>query len=54
MSTNAPSATMRTLADADPEIADAIARESHRQETGLELIASENFVSAAVSKPPAR
>jgi glycine hydroxymethyltransferase len=48
MSTNAPSATMRTLADADPEIADAIARESHRQETGLELIASENFVSAAV------
>jgi len=48
MSTNAPSATMRTLAHVDPEIADAIARESHRQETGLELIASENFVSEAV------
>jgi glycine hydroxymethyltransferase len=38
----------RTLADADPELADAIRRETHRQAEGLELIASENFVSAAV------
>jgi glycine hydroxymethyltransferase len=32
----------------DPEIADAIRREINRQEQGLELIASENFVSPAV------
>ena len=38
----------RTLAATDPEIADAIAHEQHRQNTGLELIASENFVSQAV------
>src|SRR5262245_24933974 len=38
----------RTLADVDPDIARAIANEVERQETGLELIASENFVSAAV------
>ncbi len=38
----------RTLADVDPDIARAIQNESERQETGLELIASENFVSAAV------
>ena len=38
----------RTLADTDPEIAQAIAGERHRQNTGLELIASENFVSRAV------
>src|SRR5262245_21319997 len=38
----------RTLADADPEIADAIRRERERQNDGLELIASENFVSRAV------
>jgi glycine hydroxymethyltransferase len=36
------------LADADPEIAAAVAAEAHRQESGLELIASENFVSVAV------
>jgi glycine hydroxymethyltransferase len=39
---------LRTLADADPEIARAVADEIHRQNSGLELIASENFVSAAV------
>ena len=39
---------LRTLADADPAIARAISDEVHRQNTGLELIASENFVSAAV------
>ena len=38
----------RTLAHADPEIAAAIAHETRRQADGLELIASENFVSAAV------
>jgi glycine hydroxymethyltransferase len=38
----------RTLAEADPEIADAIRDELHRQNSGLELIASENFVSRAI------
>ena len=38
----------RSLADADPEIARALADERHRQNSGLELIASENFVSQAV------
>ncbi len=38
----------RTLADADPEIARMIGNEVHRQNSGLELIASENFVSQAV------
>jgi glycine hydroxymethyltransferase len=38
----------RSLADTDPQIADAIASELHRQNSGLELIASENFVSQAV------
>ena len=38
----------RAAADADPEIAQAIRDEVNRQNTGLELIASENFVSAAV------
>src|SRR5512147_1324998 len=36
------------LAEADPEIARAIAHEAQRQHEGLELIASENFVSLAV------
>jgi glycine hydroxymethyltransferase len=39
---------MKSLNDVDPEIADAIRREIARQQDGLELIASENFVSAAV------
>ncbi len=38
----------RHLAEADPDVAAAIAHEEERQETGLELIASENFVSVAV------
>src|SRR6187397_386991 len=38
----------RTVAEADPEIAQAIRNELHRQNDGLELIASENFVSQAV------
>jgi len=39
---------MHHLAAADPEIAAAIQDEVRRQEEGLELIASENFVSLAV------
>ena len=38
----------RTLAETDPEVATAVAQEVTRQNTGLELIASENFVSCAV------
>ena len=38
----------RALDAADPEIADAIRQETERQQSGLELIASENFVSAAI------
>jgi glycine hydroxymethyltransferase len=38
----------RALAETDPEIAAAIRNERHRQNSGLELIASENFVSQAV------
>ena len=38
----------RTLAESDPEIAKAIASEVRRQAEGLELIASENFVSNAI------
>ncbi|MFA5911593.1 MAG: serine hydroxymethyltransferase [Vicinamibacterales bacterium] len=38
----------RSLAQSDPEIAAAIANETARQAEGLELIASENFVSSAV------
>ena len=38
----------RSLADADPEIAAAIRGELHRQNAGLELIASENSVSTAI------
>ena len=38
----------RSLAEDDPEIAQAIENEERRQHEGLELIASENFVSEAV------
>jgi glycine hydroxymethyltransferase len=38
----------RTLAEVDPEIARVVREETQRQEEGLELIASENFVSPAV------
>jgi len=38
----------RPLFDADPQIAAAIDNETRRQHEGLELIASENFVSEAV------
>jgi glycine hydroxymethyltransferase len=39
---------MQHLADVDPEIAKALREEAQRQDAGLELIASENFVSEAV------
>ncbi|MCI0337525.1 MAG: serine hydroxymethyltransferase [Acidobacteria bacterium] len=38
----------RSLAEVDPEIYSAIQNETNRQNEGLELIASENFVSEAV------
>jgi len=38
----------RSLAEVDPLINDAIVKETERQHHGLELIASENFVSEAV------
>ncbi len=38
----------RALSMADPDVAEALRREVVRQATGLELIASENFVSEAV------
>jgi glycine hydroxymethyltransferase len=44
----ATTAVTRGLETADPEIAEALRQEVHRQNSGLELIASENFVSRAV------
>src|SRR5258707_5346949 len=40
--------TARALAELDPQNANAIDNEPRRQHEGLELIASENFVSEAV------
>src|SRR5438128_3690075 len=48
MTVETPNLIWRTLADTDPEVANAIRHEIHRQNDGLELIASENFVSRAV------
>src|SRR5437868_7000469 len=48
MPTQTTPSTWRALAETDPEIAQAIRDERHRQNSGLELIASENFVSKAV------
>ncbi len=48
MATETTTPLWRTLIEADPEIAGAIRDELHRQNSGLELIASENFVSRAV------
>jgi glycine hydroxymethyltransferase len=39
---------LRTLEEVDPTVSSVIQREARRQEGGLELIASENFVSRAV------
>src|SRR5436189_1441691 len=47
LKTDAP-ARWRALAETDPDIGDAIRNEQRRQNDGLELIASENFVSRAV------
>ncbi|MGE5333946.1 MAG: serine hydroxymethyltransferase [Nitrososphaerota archaeon] len=41
---------MHNLEATDPDIADLIRREEQRQFTGIELIASENYVSAAVAE----
>ena len=41
---------MGLLHEVDPEVAEAIALEEHRQRDDLELIASENYTSAAVSE----
>jgi glycine hydroxymethyltransferase len=38
----------QSLAELDPEVADALAKELNRQQTTLEMIASENFVPQAI------
>src|SRR6266550_5239692 len=43
-----PAAMEKSLQEVDPEIARLIREETQRQAEGLELIASENFVSEAV------
>src|SRR5580765_6759385 len=48
MATQTTPSTWRSLAETDPDIAAAIRHEIERQNSGLELIASENFVSRAV------
>jgi glycine hydroxymethyltransferase len=48
MSPVAHPTTHRSLSEIDPDIAAAIRDETRRQAEGLELIASENFVSSAV------
>ena len=48
MPASSASFVLRALADTDPEIAQAIENETRRQNEGLELIASENFVSSAI------
>src|SRR6516162_2279054 len=48
MATQTTPGLWRSLRESDPEIADAIRNELHRQNIGLELIASENFVSRAI------
>src|SRR5437870_10260542 len=44
----APASMDRPLSEVDPEVARLIRDETRRQADGLELIASENFVSEAV------
>ncbi|MEB3234911.1 MAG: serine hydroxymethyltransferase, partial [Cyanobacteriota bacterium] len=48
MPASSDAAINQPLASADPTLAALIGREEHRQETHLELIASENFASRAV------
>lgn len=50
-SSSSPDTSLKsTLADTDPELHRLIGLEDHRQKFGLELIASENFVSRAVKE----
>ncbi len=48
MSDLTPDYFERPLADVDPEVAEAIQSELHRQQSTLEMIASENFVPQAI------
>jgi len=48
MTTQTANSMLRALAEADPEVAQAIRDERARQNSGIELIASENFVSRAI------
>src|SRR5262245_40501685 len=48
MATQTTPAMWRALRETDPEIAEAIRSELHRQYSSLELIASENFVSLSI------
>ena len=48
MANTAAPLMQRSLAEFDSDIATAIKKEAHRQAEGLELIASENFVSQAI------
>ncbi|HEX9480758.1 MAG TPA: serine hydroxymethyltransferase [Solirubrobacteraceae bacterium] len=48
MSELSPDYFNRPLAEVDPELAEALAGELHRQQSTLEMIASENFVPRAV------
>lgn len=48
MTNLSPNVTNLPLAEVDPEVAQAIAREQHRQQNTLEMIASENFAPRAV------
>jgi glycine hydroxymethyltransferase len=48
MTTHTSTLMLRALSDTDPDVASAIRDERTRQNGGLELIASENFVSRAV------
>ncbi len=48
MSETVLSRMQRTLAETDPDVAQAVQNEVVRQASGLELIASENFVSSAI------
>jgi glycine hydroxymethyltransferase len=43
-----PDFFLRPVSEVDPEIAQVLADEAHRQETTLEMIASENFVPQAI------
>ena len=48
MSGLSPDYFTKPVADVDPEIAEVLRNEAHRQETTLEMIASENFVPQAI------